>query len=224
MDDNIKQYYPEGVTQSEADELFKKEWTRDFAYRVKLQEEGMESIAGYGTTKHSFRIIVEELPKLFKELEIKTMLDAACGDYYGMVDVDFTDVNYIGIDMVTAQIQLNKEKYPNVDFRNINMVTDELPSGDLVFARDVLVHTSSSNIKRFLKNCKDAGYKYLLTTTFPEVDNQELGGVLGWRMLNFDKEPWGFTPIQIISEQHDMNPEKCLGLYSIEDISDKLGL
>ena len=72
MDDNIKQYYPEGVTQSEADELFKKEWTRDFAYRVKLQEEGMESIAGYGTTKHSFRIIVEELPKLFKELEIKS--------------------------------------------------------------------------------------------------------------------------------------------------------
>ena len=59
------------------------------------------------------------------------------------------------------------------------MVTDELPQGDLVFARDVLVHISSSNIKRFFKNCKNAGYKYLLTTTFPEVANQELGGILG---------------------------------------------
>ena len=224
MDENIKKYYPEGVTQREADELFKKEWIRDFGVRLKMQQEGMESIAGYGTTKHSFRIIVEELPKLFKELDIKTMLDAACGDYYGMVDVDFTGVNYIGIDMVEEQIKFNKEKYPNVDFRNINMVTEELPIGDLVFARDVLVHNSDTNIKRFLKNCKDAEYKYLLTTTFPEVDNQELGGILGWRMLNFDKEPWGFTPIKIISEQHDMNPEKCMGLYSLEDISNKVGL
>ena len=141
-----------------------------------------------------------------------------------MVDVDFTDVKYIGIDMVTDQIQFNKEKYPTVDFRNINMVTDELPQGDLVFARDILVHISSSNIKRFFKNCKNAGYKYLLTTTFPEVANQELGGILGWRMLNFNTEPWNFTPIKIISEQTDMNPEKCIGLYSIADICNKLNL
>ena len=155
MDGNIEEYYPKGITQTEADELFTKEWTRDFGVRLQMQKEGMESIAGYGTTKTSFRIIVKELPKLFKELEIKTVLDAACGDYYGMVDVDFTDVKYIGIDMVTDQIQLNKEKYPTIDFRNINMVTDELPQGDLVFARDILVHISSSNIKRFFKNCKN---------------------------------------------------------------------
>ena len=224
MDGNIEEYYPKGITQAEADKLFTKEWTRDFGVRLQLQKEGMESIAGYGTTKKSFRIIVKELPKLFKELEIKIFLDAACGDYYGMVDVDFTDVKYIGIDMVTDQIQLNKEKYPTIDFRNINMVTDELPQGDLVFARDILVHISSSNIKRFFKNCKNAGYKYLLTTTFPEVANQELGGILGWRMLNFNTEPWNFTPIKIISEQTDMNPEKCIGLYSIADICNKLKL
>ena len=54
--------------------------------------------------------------------------------------------------------------------------------------------------------------------------NQELGGILGWRMLNFNTEPWNFTPIKIISEQTDMNPEKCIGLYSIADICNKLKL
>ena len=61
-----------------------------------------------------------------------------------------------------------------------------------------------------------------MTTTFPEIENIELQGQLGWRRLNFDKEPFGFSSLEIISELHDMNPEKCMGIYSFEDIKNKI--
>ena len=104
----------------------------------------------------------------------------------------------------------------------LGVITDEIPKADMVFCRDILVHMSSTNIKRFLKSCIDSGCKYLMATTFPEVENMELGGQLGWRRINFDKEPYGFNSIEIISEKHDMNPEKCMAIYSFEDIKNKI--
>ena len=41
MDGNIEEYYPKGITQTEADELFTKEWTRDFGVRLQMQKEGI---------------------------------------------------------------------------------------------------------------------------------------------------------------------------------------
>jgi hypothetical protein len=222
MDDNLKYWYPENISQQDADSIFVREWLRDYGERIKLKERGMESVAGYGSTKHSFRIYRENLINILKKYEVSTFLDAGCADFYGMEDIEFGEINYIGIDLVAEQIDINKEKYKTHDFRCLNMFTDEIPKADMVFCRDILVHMSSTNIKRFLKSCIDSECKYLMATTFPEVENMELGGQLGWRRINFDKEPYGFNSIEIISEKHDMNPEKCMAIYSFEDIKNKI--
>lgn len=218
QDENIEKWYPPGVTKQEADSMFLREWTRDYHYRVQLQKEGMESTAGYGTTKQGCRRLVNELPRIFAQYEIKSVLDAACGDFYYMEDVDLTGINYIGIDFVADQILVNKAKYSNRDFRVLNMVADTMPTADLVISRDTLIHISNTNIKRFLQSCIDSGSKYLLTTNFPEITNQELGGILGWRNINFNIDPWNFPVIETVSEQNHFNPEKHATLYSFADI------
>lgn len=222
QDENIEKWYPPGISKQEADSMFLKEWTRDYHYRVQLQKEGMESTAGYGTTKQGCRRLVEELPRIFAQYQIKSILDAACGDFYYMEDVDLTGINYIGVDFVAEQILVNQKKYPGRDFRVLNMVADQMPTADLVISRDTLIHISNTNIKRFLQSCIESGCKYLLTTNFPEITNQELGGILGWRNINFNVDPWLFQVIETVSEQNHFNPEKHATLYSFQDIKDRI--
>ena len=170
-DENVLKWYDPGTSKEDADKIFLREWTRDYHYRVTLQKEGMESTAGYGTTKQGCKRLVEELPRIFKQYGIKSVLDAACGDFYYMEDVDLTGINYIGIDFVQDQIEKNQEKYPQYDFRVLNMVADVMPNADLVISRDTLIHISNTNIRRFLQSGIASGCKYLLTTNFPEITN-----------------------------------------------------
>lgn len=221
-DENVTKWYEPGTSKEQADKIFLREWTRDFHYRVKLKSEGMESIAGYGTTKDGCSKLISELPRIFKQYNITSVLDAACGDFYYMQYVDLTNINYIGIDFVQEQIDMNKRNYPNYDFRVLNMAADVMPKADLVISRDTLIHISNTNIKRFLKSCYDSGCKYLLTTNFPEVTNQELGGILGWRNVNFDQDPWNFSAVESVSEKNNYNPEKYATLYDFNDIITKI--
>lgn len=221
-DENVKIYYPPNITQEEADMIFEKEWKRDYGVRLDLKKKGMESIAGYGSTKNSFKIYRENLRNILEKYEVKTFLDVGCADVYGLEDINFEGIEYIGIDLIDELLNENIKKYPDKKFLKLNIFKDDLPKCDFVFARDILVHISNHNIKRFCKKCIESGAKYLMTTTFPEVDNIELPGQLGWRRLNLDKFPFNFSNLEIISEKHDQNPEKCMGIYSFEDIKNKI--
>lgn len=205
-------------------DILKEEWTKDFHGRLELHLNGMQSIAGFGSSTWNVRMIVKELPLIFDRYRIKTLLDIPCGDFHWMKDVDLSDVNYIGVDLVDEQIAYNKERYPSIDFRVLDMTKDSLPASDLVFTRDCLVHLTYENIKLFIDECIRNGSKYLMTTHFPEVnENQELNGIIGWRPLNLEKYPFDFPkPLEVLSEQSDYNPEKCMGVWSLQDIKEKL--
>jgi hypothetical protein len=200
--------------------ILKEEWSKDFLGRVELHKNGMKSIAGYGSSLWNVRMIIAELPNIFKRYGIKNMLDIPCGDFYWMKEVDLSSITYLGADLVDGQITFNKEKYPQIDFRVLNMVEDKLPTSDLVFTRDCLVHLNYENIGLFIDELIRNGSKYLMATHCPQVEtNMELNGIIGWRPLNLEKAPFNFPKaIEIISEQSEYNPEKCMGIWSLEDI------
>ena len=200
--------------------ILKEEWSKDFLSRVELHKNGMKSIAGYGSSLWNVRMIIAELPNIFKRYGIENMLDIPCGDFYWMKEVDLSSITYLGADLVDGQITFNKKKYPQIDFRVLNMVEDKLPTSDLVFTRDCLVHLNYENIGLFIDELIRNDSKYLMATHCPEVEtNAELNGIIGWRPLNLEKAPFNFPKaIEIISEQSDYNPEKCMGIWSLEDI------
>lgn len=185
-----------------------------------------ESVSGEGSTLEQTKILRVKLADLLKKLDVKTFLDAPCGDFNWMKYVDYEFEHYIGIDIVDQIVQENNQKYANekYSFLCLDICRSPLPKADLIFCRDVLVHLDFKNSLAALKNFKQSGAKYLLTTTFTERDgNVDLMEEMIWRTLNLEKEPFSFPcPAYILNEgctEGDGNyADKSLGLWLLEDL------
>src|SRR5437764_15490243 len=93
-----------------------------------------ETISGPGSTVLATERLRAELPKLLQELEIKTLVDAGCGDRNWIRRLDYSFDKYVGIDVVAEIINQLTEVQESVDcyFQRANIVTDVLPQGDAV--------------------------------------------------------------------------------------------
>jgi hypothetical protein len=155
-----------------------------------------ESLSGVGSTASETKNISAELPKLFREFNIQSMLDIPCGDFYWMRKVDLSGVQYTGADIVEALVEQNNAKYKreNVSFKHLDLVSSPLPKVDLIFTRDCLVHLSEDLVKGAIENIKKSGSKYLLTTIFTNTRQNENIVTGNWRPLNLCIAPFNFPP------------------------------
>jgi SAM-dependent methyltransferase len=80
------------------------------------------------------------------------VVDAGCGDWQFSRAIDWTGIEYLGVDIVASVIQENRRRYgaPNVRFAVADIVRHELPPADLLIVKDVLQHLSNADISRFL--------------------------------------------------------------------------
>src|ERR1035437_7717295 len=68
-----------------------------------------ESISGVGSDIEQTKVVIETLPQIFKKYNIKSFLDAPCGDFNWMKNVDLSDITkYIGGDIVNSIVESNK--------------------------------------------------------------------------------------------------------------------
>jgi hypothetical protein len=91
--------------------------------------------------------------------------DLGCGDFaVGSKIRDFCGL-YIACDVVEPLIEHNRDKFKelNVDFRILDLTTDNLPNGEVVFLRQVLQHLSNKQIMAILSKLQNQ-YKYLIIT------------------------------------------------------------
>src|SRR5438876_417874 len=96
---------------------------------------GKESVSGPGSDLSQTSTIRIEIPTLLKEMKVKTILDAPCGDFYWMKELNFERFRYIGIDIVKDMIKMNKKSYENeyISFRHLDLLNDKLPEeADLI--------------------------------------------------------------------------------------------
>lgn len=186
---------------------------------------GKESRSGEGSNLAHTEVIRKKIPHLLKELNIKTMIDAPCGDWYWMSKTTLPVDNYIGIDIVEALITRNQANFGSdqVRFLALDITKSPLPYADLIFSRDCLVHLSYRDAIKAINNFKKSGAKYLLTTTFTErKKNEDLGSGF-WRPLNKQLSPFCFPePLLIINEncteENNQYSDKSLGLWLLQDI------
>ena len=189
---------------------------------------GKESYSGPGSTLKETAIIRKKISELLQELNVKTFLDAPCGDFHWMQHVDLSSLDqYIGMDIVEPLIKKNKQIHKNENrlFLCANIITDPLPQADIILCRDCLVHLRFQDIMQALKNMKSSGVTYLLTTTYPRTQlNRKLNitAPRPWRPLNLQRPPFNFPePLVLINEgsKHEKrHPDKSLGLWKLEDI------
>lgn len=187
---------------------------------------GEKSRSGAGSDLVQTTIIRREIPRLLRDYTVHRFLDAPCGDWFWMREVELEVDRYIGVDIVDAIIKRNRSDFGrrDIEFRCLDISAAQLPQADLIFSRDCLVHLSYSDIFRILKNFKASGASYLLMTTFTNRShNVDLGDGF-WRPLNFQVEPFNFpSPLEIINEGctegNNEYTDKSLGLWKLEQIN-----
>ncbi|MEY3880548.1 MAG: hypothetical protein RIQ94_1344 [Pseudomonadota bacterium] len=187
---------------------------------------GNESRSGGGSDLVQTAIIRVELPKLIKELDIKSFMDAPCGDWFWMKETALGVEEYIGIDIVEKLVENNNQQFgsPSHKFFCLNIADDELPKADLIFCRDCLVHLNYDDIYKVIANFKRSQSRYLLTTTF--IDRKRNVNLIGkdiWRTLNLQLAPFNFPPpLMLINENctevNGRYADKCLALWQLDDL------
>jgi len=181
-----------------------------------------ESRSGGGSHIETTRNLRKALPELWKKYSIKTFLDAPCGDYNWMKEVNKDGIEYLGIDIVDELIESNK-KYEdkNVKFKILDITKDELPKTDMIFCKDCLQHLSFENVHKALNNFKKSGSKYLLVTSYPltkkniDIKNGD------YRPLNLFIEPFNLkNSLYELTEIHSYGVEidKTIYLFELEKI------
>jgi SAM-dependent methyltransferase len=184
---------------------------------------GQESISGLGSGLDNTRVLRVALPELFRRLGIRSVLDAPCGDFRWMGQVDLRGIDYIGLDIVPDVIAENQARHPGRRFVVGDIITGKLPAVDLVFCRDCLVHLSYDQIFSALANIAASGARYLLTTTFVERNRNADIATGDWRPINLCIPPFELPPpLQVVvegcTENRGIYRDKALGLWDVASL------
>jgi hypothetical protein len=178
------------------------------------------SVSGCGSQMDDSTLNVRNnLYQFLNKHGINSIADIPCGDYWWMRHVKLFEIEYIGGDIITPQIQKMKKNFPYVDFRRIDIRLDKLPTVDLLFCRDCLFHFSSVDKKMALHNFINSDIKYILMSNHP-LSNKNNDIVTGdFTHINWRLEPWNFgLPIDILYDSNVGYDTKELQLYTKNQI------
>jgi hypothetical protein len=185
-----------------------------------------ESVSGPGSTIEYTKNIREGIPKVLSQFRIRKMLDAPCGDYnwFRMIERP-DDLTYVGGDIVRALVDRNQIKFgdSSTRFISIDIVHDPLPEVDLWLCRDCFIHLSNDDIFFALDNLVNSNVSYLLTSTYPNVcQNQDIPTGL-FRAINLEKPPFDFgSPEAVMDDWIDGFEVRQLALWKRESLKARL--
>lgn len=178
-----------------------------------------ESRSGRGSTLARTAIIRDALPALLEGVGAQSMLDAACGDFNWMAQVDLGEVRYVGVDVVPELIERNRRLYGREgrDFILADITRDSLPEVDVILCRDCLIHHSLDDARAAVRNFQRSNSRYLLATTHPQVRRNIDIQTGSWRSLNLQLPPFDFPPpARLLTEDAELG--KCLGLWELKSL------
>lgn len=178
-----------------------------------------ESVSGKGSELAAVANIIQNLPLFFKKYDIKTIVDAPCGDYNWFCKLDYKFDSYYGIDIVQEIIENNQYKYQNENTKFVqgDILTYSIPKADLILCRDCCIHLTFDEIKLCISNFKKSGSKYLLMTNYDNIcDNADI--LTGqFRELNLLRSPFNLSGYIERIKDCEVG-SKYLYLWALEDI------
>jgi len=175
-----------------------------------LNEEG-EGFSGNGSTLPNSAYYMVFLKQFIKANNIKSVVDAGCGDWTFSKEMDWSGVNYLGVDTVKSVIEKNIQKYETdkIHFQHLDMLIYELPAADLLICKDVLMHLSNRDIISFLKSTKK--FKHCLFTNNAGYENENRDINRGeFRPLDLTGAPFYFSGLKIFTYSTDHGNKQVL--------------
>lgn len=181
-----------------------------------------ETGCGAGSTVAFTADLRQALPGLLRELKVKTLLDAPCGDFNWMAHTNLSGVHYIGCDYDSEHClsTLMRESQP-IQWRpkskkvvTIDICHEKLPVADLMLCRDFLQHLPNVLVFTALKNFSSSSVPWLLATSHQNAVNEDIPKVGMFRPLNLTAQPFNLpSPTRSISD----GDGRSLGLWHRSD-------
>lgn len=130
--------------------------------------------------------------------KVRSVLDLGCGDWQHSRLIDWTGIDYLGIDVVPAVVEANAERYarPGVAFECADVTTCDLPAADLIICKEVLQHWPLADIERFWYRRSVAARTLIVNDYLPLVENPDIEPG-GYRPLDFTAPPFNWPVRQV---------------------------
>lgn len=163
-----------------------------------------ESVSGPGSTAAFGQALVSAIDRIIIEYKIKNVIDLPCGDFTWIKHLNFDQIQYTGADIVASLIESNHLKYAqeNIQFEQLDLITDAIPKNDLLICRDCLPHFSFDHIFEAIENIKNSGCTYLLTTNYATF-TRNFDIVTGdWRPINLRLKPFDLPEPMLNIEEY----------------------
>lgn len=124
------------------------------------------------------------------------VVDLGCGDWRIGELMDWSGVDYVGVDVVPEVIEANRRRDTpdNVSFVCLDALVDDLPEGDVLVVKDVLQHWPNADVVRLLDAAEERFTFTVVTNdvsskSHPAKVNSDIA--LGdWRPVDIERAPF----------------------------------
>jgi SAM-dependent methyltransferase len=159
-----------------------------------------EGGSGQGSRPDVTLVYRQVVQRLLGASDVRTVVDAGCGDWEFARLIDWSDISYTGIDVVPELVERNQAAFggANVRFECRDFANSGLPPADLLLCKDVLQHWPIDWVQSFLASAPRR-YRYaLLTNDVSSVhcaadalnSNIEVGE---WRTIDLEMAPFNLN-------------------------------
>jgi len=158
----------------------------------------------------------KKLLGILKDLGVKSFLDCGCADFHWLSKLDWTGIDYLGVDIVPDLIEQNKEKFPDLKFACWNIVKKIPTDFDMIFIRDVFTHLQLVDGLKIIENIKSSGSRYLMASSSSKDINHDTSCLVLYPR-NLRIEPFNLPdPIKKIPDKQ--TPGYYMGIWKIDEI------
>jgi SAM-dependent methyltransferase len=168
------------------------------AFRRIYETDHWNGGSGEGSAVEATEAYRRVLETVVASSDVRTIVDAGCGDWQFSRLVDWAGKRYVGVDIVPEVVAANRAAFARdtVDFVAADIRTEQLPAADLLVCKDVLQHWDVQSVEQFLAR-NLTRYQYALITNdlasvhiAPEMLNVEIP-IGHWRTLDLERPPFG---------------------------------
>jgi len=175
-----------------------------------------ESLSGKGSEIHQSAPYRERLIRLIDERNFGSMFDAPCGDLNWMrLVLEERPIRYVGGDISDTVVELNRKRYPHLQFTRFDITRDSFPAADVWHCRDCLFHLSNDDIFLALRNFVSSEIPFALITNHRGMIRNVDMETGGWRYLDLMRAPFNLPrPLERLSDYRFGDLPQMVGLWS----------
>tara|TARA_B100001175_G_C19178862_1_gene481110 strand:- start:45 stop:608 length:564 start_codon:yes stop_codon:yes gene_type:complete len=163
----------------------------EFTYIYDNEKWGVNKGSGEGS-RPKFNIdYIAFLEHFLKTNNIKSVIDFGCGDWQFSQYVDWSNIDYLGLDVVDSVIEENKKRFEidNISFVSSTNVFDYLKDRELIIIKDTVMHWPNEIIVEFMDKLITYDIKILMVNSFGQSKKRMLKRIGGFSRLDYDMYP-----------------------------------